>query len=455
MSTPPSGQRRASLHTLGCRLNQSETRLLEDQLRAAGYTIVPFGQPAELGVLNTCTVTAQADLKCRYEIRRFRRCNPGAFLAVTGCYAESGHRRLGQMEGIDLILGNRHKLNLLEYLADGARNAAPVVIRERLDRDDFTIPFAGDWPFPQRANLKVQDGCDFVCGFCIIPRVRGPARSRDWSNLIEEARRLAKRGARELVLTGVNVGTYSSCGYGIVEMVDALGAIEGLDRLRLSSIEPTTVPEALLDRMADPAHRLQPYLHLPLQSGCNRILKEMRRRYSIFEYEDFARLALARVPELCLGTDILIGHPGESREDFETTCAFFQRLPFAYAHVFTYSERERTPAARREDQVPVAERQRRSARLRSLSARQRQLWNARFAGQEMEVLIEDPQPDGLCGYTSNYIRVVMPLPENPDAWRNRLARVRLHRAVGDFVEGQLLDVASVPSTAGLLAGAAV
>ncbi|MGF1450198.1 MAG: MiaB/RimO family radical SAM methylthiotransferase [Opitutales bacterium] len=450
--------RRASLHTLGCRLNQSETRLLEDQLRAAGYRIVPFGQPADLGVINTCTVPAQADLKCRYEIRRFRRRNPQAFLAVIGCYAESGYRVLSAIDGIDLILGNRDKLNLLDYLGDGTRNPAPVLIRQRLDRDDFTIPLAGDAPFPQRVNLKVQDGCDFVCGFCIIPRVRGPARSRDWQDLLVEARQLVRRGVRELVLTGVNIGTYSSHGYDIVALVDALDALDGLWRIRISSIEPTTVPDALLDRMAAADHCLQPYLHLPLQAGCDRILREMRRRYSLSEYEEFARQAVARVPDLCLGTDILVGHPGESDEDFAATCAFFLRLPFAYAHVFTYSERERTLAARRTDSVPTVERQRRSARLRSIATRQRQLWNAQFIGCEMDVLIEDPQPDALCGYTANYIRVATPLPPTPVNWRNRLARVKLSRTVGEFVEADLLGLheSGAPvSTAGLLAGAAV
>ncbi|MGF1484721.1 MAG: tRNA (N(6)-L-threonylcarbamoyladenosine(37)-C(2))-methylthiotransferase MtaB [Opitutales bacterium] len=430
--------RRASLHTLGCRLNQSETRLLEERLQAAGYEVVPFGETAELGIINTCTVTAQAELKCRYEIRRFLRKNPRAFLAVTGCYAESGHRVLATMPGVDLILGNQNKLSLPDYLGDGSKNSVPVVIRDRLTREDFTIEAAGDWPFAQRANLKVQDGCDFVCGFCIIPRVRGPARSRDWSDLLAEARQLARRGVRELVLTGVNIGTYSSGGYNLVDMVDALADMPGLARVRISSIEPTTVDAALFQRMADPAHNLQPYLHLPLQSGCDRVLREMRRRYSTSEYADFVRQAMAWVPDLCLGTDVLVGHPGETPDDFEATCRYFQALPFAYAHVFTYSERERTPAARRTDSVPMAERQRRSAHLRQLSAQRRLDWNRQYLGRTLPVLFEDPR-DGFCpGYTANYIRVMVPAPAAGRDLRNTLRYVRLDNAIGDFVEGTLL-----------------
>ncbi len=270
---------RASLHTLGCRLNQSETHALREKLTEAGYEIVPFGQDAELGIINTCTVTAQADSKCRQSIRNFVKRNPGAFTAVVGCYSQMGAKEVAGIDGVDLIVGNQDKLGVLDYIGDGTKNELPVIVREKIDRRDFTMNFAGERPFNQRANLKVQDGCDFVCSFCIIPFARGRARSRDLADLMREVDSQVARGVRELVLTGVNIGTYANSGLDVLGLVDALDAVDGLDRIRISSIEPTTVPWELFERMADPAHALLPYLHLPLQSGSDRILGEMRRRY--------------------------------------------------------------------------------------------------------------------------------------------------------------------------------
>jgi len=429
-------RRRASFYTLGCRLNQYETKLLSDQAEAAGYTIVPFGEPADLVILNTCTVTAQADLKCRYEIRKILRKNPQAYCAVVGCYSQMGYRELAEIEGVDLILGNHDKLNVFDYIAEEKAERA-VIVRERIDPSDFSLRIVGERPFPYRANLKVQDGCDFMCSFCIIPFARGRARSRAWENLLEEAHNLAARGVCELILTGVNIGTYNSDGRGIVEMVDALNAVPGIERIRISSIEPTTIPEDLFPRMADPAHALLPFLHIPLQSGCDRILQEMRRRYTWREFADFIDLADRSVPDLCIGTDILVGFPGESEADFTETCKRFLDSPFAYTHVFTYSERGNTPAARRSDSVDTKERQRRSALLRELSARRRREYAQRFLGREMQVLFEDPAEGHWPGYTPNFIRV---LAKDERHLRNRMATVRLERICADYVEGCVLEV---------------
>lgn len=457
---------RASLHTLGCRLNQSESQLLRDGLTARGYALVAFGEPADVGIIQTCTVTGLAEAKARQEIRRFTRRNPEAFTAVIGCYAETGARELATLGGIDLIVGNQDKMAVLDHLGLG-KNESPVVLRERISRDDFSITFAGERPFPQRANLKVQDGCSFVCSFCIIPRARGPARSRDWENTLAEARSLVARGVRELVLTGVNIGTYESGGNGIVELVDALDEITGLDRIRISSIEPTTVPPELLERMADPRHRLMPFLHLPLQSGCDEILSAMRRRYTVAEYLAFAQEAHRRVPDLCLGTDLLVGFPGETEAMFDETCQVFAGGPFAYTHVFSYSERPGTLAARAEGAVPIPERQRRSAFLRRLSEQQRRAFAERHLGQTVSVLFENPQPMPSTrrvgrhenapkyavagsgpdrrtepapsvlypGLTENYVRVVVVDP-GVDL-RNELVDVQLDRCLADFVEGRL------------------
>ena len=431
--------KRASIHTLGCRLNQSESFLLRDQLEARGYRMVPFGEEAELGIVNTCTVTNLADAKCRNVIRSFVRKNPKAFTAVVGCYSQMGHKAIAEIPGVDLIVGNQDKLSVLDYV-DLGKNEVPLIVRDRIDKTDFSIHFAGDWPFNKRANLKVQDGCDFMCSFCIIPFARGRARARDFDNLLDEARSLAGRGVREVVLTGVNIGTYVHEGRGILEMVDALNAVPGIDRIRISSIEPTTIPEELFGLMRDPLHALLPFLHIPLQSGVDRILRAMRRKYSVAEYLEFIHRANEAVPDLCLGTDIMVGFPGETGEEFAETCRVFRENPFAYCHVFSFSEREGTPAERMAGAVPVPERARRSAGLRRLSAQRRREYYGNRLGQSLPVLFEDPKPELWTGYTGNYIRVVVPAGDVPDErgdLRNRIGRVRLERLSADFVEGRL------------------
>ncbi len=431
--------KRASVHTLGCRLNQSESVLLREKLEADGYRIVPFGEEAELGIINTCTVTNLADAKCRNAIRSFIRKNPRAFTAVVGCYSQMGHKAIAEIPGVDLVIGNQDKLSVLDHVGFG-KNETPVIVRDRIDKTDFTIRFAGELPFKKRANLKVQDGCDFMCSFCIIPFARGRARARDFANLVDEARSLAERGVRELVLTGVNIGTYDHGGRGILEVVDALNGVPGIDRLRISSIEPTTIPEELFCRMRDPEHALLPFFHIPLQSGCDRILGEMRRKYSVSEYLDFIHLARDSVSDLCIGTDIMVGFPGETAGEFDETCRVFRENPFAYCHVFTFSEREGTPAERMDGAVPVPERARRSAFLRRLSAGRRHDYYEQHLGRTMRVLFEDPKPGLWTGYTDNYIRVVVDaesVPAGTGNLTNRTAEVRLEKISADFVEGRL------------------
>ena len=426
---------RASLYTHGCRLNQAETELLRQQLQRRGYSIVPFDKPTDLAIINTCTVTREAESKCRQSIRKLLRHSPQAFVAVIGCYSQTGADALAAIEGVDLIIGNNEKLRVLDYVGYG-KNKPPVILRERIHKEDFSIDFVGDLPTDQRANLKVQDGCDFGCAFCIIPRARGRARSRDFNNLLAEARTLTANGVQEIILTGVNIGTYSSSGYDFLKLVDALDAIDGLHRIRISSIEPTTTPTQLLDRMNNPAHALLPYLHLPLQSGSDAVLQRMHRRYTIQEYVDFIAKAQRHVPDLCLGTDIMVGHPGETETDFQQSCRIFCEQPFAYCHVFSYSERPGTPSARRNDSVPSNERQRRSAYLRRLSARKRHAFNTRFLGQTLEVLFERHHGEGLySGYTSNFIRIHCHSTESNLI--NQRLPVKLECLDGESVKGSI------------------
>lgn len=433
--------KRASIHTLGCRLNQSETALLLDRLAEAGYEVVPFGEPADLGIVHTCTVTLEADAKSRKLVRQFVRANPNAYTAVIGCYAQMGSAALAEIAGVDLIVGNQEKLNVLDYVGAG-KNERPLIVRDRLLRDDFTIDTIDSdaVPFRHRANLKVQEGCDFMCSFCIIPFARGRARSRDLENLVDEARTLVHRGAKEIVLTGVNVGEYKSVAGAIVDVVDRLNNLDGLERIRISSIEPTTISNALLDRMADPEHRLVPYLHIPMQSGSDHVLSAMRRRYTRAEFFEFVREAARRVPDIGIGTDVLVGFPGETEDDFEQTLELFLESPCFYAHVFKYSERPGTASVRIAGKVDARMANARSARLRKVSAQKEAAFHESHTGRVLDVLFEERENGHWTGYTANYIRVGV---ASAASLENMIASVRLNGLLGDIMVGELQ---AAPST---------
>ncbi len=430
------GTRRASLHTLGCRLNHAETALLEDQLRERGYEIVPFGEEADLGIINTCTVTGEADAKSRKLIRAFIRRNPSAFTAVIGCYSQTGHRELAKIEGIDLIVGSDEKLRVLDYI-DHAKRPVPEVRKERVRERGFVAPAVRGAAAVHRANLKIQDGCDFMCSFCIIAFARGRARSRHFENILEEARALVAGGMREIVLTGVNIGVYTDAYTGvdrsIVEVVDALNDIEGLARIRFGSLEPTTIPAELLDRMASPAHRLVPYLHIPLQSASNRILDLMKRRYTREEFAQFVELARARVPGICIGTDVMAGFPGETDDDFAETLDFLREGPVDYAHVFKYSERPGTASARLPGKLDARTINRRAASARRVAERKRRLFYEAHVGRVVPVLFEEHRDGYWFGYTGNYVRVAARSEED---WSNRILPIRLSVVLGDAVAGE-------------------
>ena len=427
---------RASVRSLGCRLNQYEGVALEGKLRDAGYEVVEFGEEAELGVINTCTVTNEADAKSRNAIRRFNRKNPGALTVVVGCYSQVSANEVAMVDGVDYVIGNHDKLNFLHYL-EPEKPDVPVIIRDRIDREDFTMGFVGDTNFEQRANLKIQDGCDFMCSFCIIPFARGRARAREYEDLVSEAKEMLTKGVREIVLTGVNLGTYHSQGYDFLALLDSLSSLGGLDRLRISSIEPTTIPEEMFAWMADPAHPLMPFLHVPLQSCSDPILSKMKRKYRIGEMEAFFARALEAIPRVCIGTDLMVGYPGESESHFQETCDRFMSFPLSYCHVFTYSERDGTPAAKQVDHVPMDIRRQRSAHLRRLSASKRMDFHQKHLGEEVEVLLENPRNGTYSGYTDHYLKVVV--PESPQGLENRIARVLLKDARPEFCLGELLS----------------
>ncbi|MGH7166100.1 MAG: tRNA (N(6)-L-threonylcarbamoyladenosine(37)-C(2))-methylthiotransferase MtaB [Nitrospiraceae bacterium] len=400
--------RRASLQTVGCRLNQAETALLADRLKKDGYQLVGPGEPTDLFVLNTCSVTDNAESDCRHLIRRTLWHSPQAFVAVTGCYAQTGAEALRQVPGIDLIVGAQYKMDLPDYLPPPhalQKLPSPQLLHQRkIDRNDFVLPGTGDYE-STRANLKVQDGCDFMCSFCLIPFARGHQRSRRLDDVLREAEELASRGHKELVLTGVNVGQYACGGRSLLDLVKELEGIAGVERIRISSIEPTTIPDALLDYMAT-SSKLCRYLHVPLQSGDDGILRAMNRRYTVRGYAAFVEKAARLVPELGLGTDLMVGFPGEGEREFANTQAVASDLPFSYFHVFTFSKRPGTAAARMTGTVHLATVKARGRALSALSRAKRLAFYQRQIGRTVTVLFESNKPTGLwTGLTSNFTRL--------------------------------------------------
>ena len=429
--------KRASLHTLGCRLNQAETTVLAARLQHDGYRVVEFGEPTDLLVVNTCSVTEDAERTCRYVIRKTLKHSPDAFVAVTGCYAQTGVQELRTIPGIDLIVGNQFKWDLPSFLpAPHAlkKQPDPEILHTRtIDREDFTLPEYGT-PDSTRAMLKIQDGCNVMCSFCLIPFARGHERSRLRDDVIREAKILVAGGYRELVLTGVNIGRYRQGELDLVGLIAQLETIEGLDRIRISSIEPTTITDALIDRMAS-SSKLCPYLHIPLQSGDDTILSSMNRPYSVNEFIHLIHRAVSEIPHLGLGTDIMVGFPGETEGAFEHTLDIARTLPFSYFHVFTYSQRPGTAATKLPDQVPITVARGRAKILAALSRLKKLAFAERYIGSTVSVLFESGYVDGLrSGVTANFLKVSV--PSSLDL-TNHLKEVRIIGASDRWALGRL------------------
>jgi threonylcarbamoyladenosine tRNA methylthiotransferase MtaB len=424
----------ASFHSLGCRLNQTEAALWAGAFRGKGYSIVEWGEPADLVVINTCSVTERGESHCRSAIRQALRRRSDAFVVVTGCYAQVGLEALRAIEGVDMVVGTEYKDKFPAFIDEPRKLEEPVVLHSSLiDDSDFEIDATGYY-HTTRANLKVQDGCDFFCSFCIIPFTRGRERSRKLGDLLREARELVSEGYQELVLTGVNIGRYEFSGTTFDGMVEKLEEIEGLSRIRITSIEPTTIEPGLVERMGR-SEKLCPYFHVPLQSGDAAVLEAMGRRYSPDSYRDFLESVVETVPDVGLGTDVIVGFPGETDESFARTYRFLDGLPFAYFHVFSYSKRYGTRAARLEEHVSTETIKERSRRLRELSARKRFEFQSRYLGRSVEVLFEQQDDNGLwTGLTSNYMRVGV---VSREPLRNQIRSVAVEAAGKELAIGSL------------------
>lgn len=426
--------RTVSLHTLGCKLNHAETSAIGERFAGAGYGLVEFGGRSDIVVINSCSVTENADKECRQLVRRALRANPDAFVVVTGCYAQLQPEELASIEGVDLVAGSAEKYRLLEIESTfQKRGLATVAVGEISNADAFGPAFTGRLDGRTRSFLKVQDGCDYNCSFCTIPLARGASRSQSIAATIEQANRLVSDGYREIILTGVNVGDYDAPDGGdLLRLLQRLHDVEGLERLRVSSIEPNLLTPEII-KLAAESDRMAPHFHIPLQSGSDAVLSRMRRRYKSELYHERVEAIIAAMPDAAIGVDVIVGFPGETEEEFQATFEFLHALPVAYLHVFTYSERENTPAATFGEAVPVAERRRRTRQLRTLSEKKRGAFAMRFLGMVRPVLVESHDGgDHLEGYTDNYIRTSVPFDP---ALPGNIVPVRLDEFNGEVVLG--------------------
>lgn len=400
-----------AFHTLGCKLNFAETSTIARDFQEKGYEKVGFSEPADVYVINTCSVTENADRECKTIVRSALKQNPDAFVVVVGCYAQLKPDEVGRIEGVDLVLGATEKFKVTDYLNDLTKKDFGEVHSCEINEADF---FVGSYSIGDRtrAFLKVQDGCDYKCTYCTIPLARGISRSDKLENVLHNAREIAAQCIKEIVLTGVNVGDYGKGEFGnkkhehtFLDLVKALDEVEGIHRIRISSIEPNLLKDETIKFVAN-SKRFVPHFHIPLQSGSNIILKKMKRRYLRELYAERVATIKQYMPHACIGVDVIVGFPGETDELFMETYNFLNELPISYLHVFTYSERVNTEAFEMDGAVPMIERKRRNKMLRILSAKKRRAFYESQLGKTLEVLFEGENKEGyISGFTQNYVRV--------------------------------------------------
>jgi threonylcarbamoyladenosine tRNA methylthiotransferase MtaB len=420
--------KKVGFYTLGCKLNFSETATIARSFEGEGFQRVDFEDVADVYVINTCSVTENADKQFKQVVRKALKLNPDAFVAAVGCYAQLKPEELAAVDGVDLVLGATEKFKLTDYLNDlTKKDSGAIHACEISDANFYVSSYSkGD---RTRAFLKVQDGCDYKCTYCTIPLARGISRSDTLNNVLENARKLAADGIKEIVLTGVNIGDYGKGEFGnkrhehtFLDLVQALDEVEGVERLRISSIEPNLLKNDTISFVAK-SRTFVPHFHIPLQSGSNTILKKMKRRYLRELYQDRVQIIRELMPNACIGVDVIVGFPGETDELFLETYHFLNNLDISYVHVFTYSERENTEAASMSDVVPSQIRSKRSKMLRGLSVKKRRAFYESQLNTFHSVLFEGENKEGyIHGFTENYIKVKAPW--NPELV-NTVHRVQL------------------------------
>ena len=409
----------AAFHTLGCKLNFAETSTIARQLTGAGYQKVSFDEPAHVYIINTCSVTENADRECKFHVKRAMKANPDGLVVILGCYAQLKPEEISAITGVDLVLGAKEKFNILSYLDDLQKSESAGIIHScEIDEADF---FIGSYSIGDRtrAFLKVQDGCDYKCTYCTIPLARGISRSDTIESVVKNATEIAQKGIKEIVLTGVNIGDYGKGEFGnkkhehtFLDLITELDQVEGIERIRISSIEPNLLKNESIELVAK-SKRFVPHFHIPLQSGSDDLLKKMKRRYMSGLYADRVAKIREVMPDSCIGVDVIVGFPGETEEKFLETYNFLNELPISYLHVFTYSERENTEASEMDGVIPIPERKRRNKMLRILSEKKKMAFYQTQLGKTLSVLWEHENKNGLMfGFTENYVRVQKPFDQN-------------------------------------------
>ena len=400
--------KKVAFYTLGCKLNFSETSSIGRIFKDAGYETTPFNSQADVYVINTCSVTDHADKKCRKVVKEALKHSPNAYITIVGCYAQLKPKEISEIPGVDMVLGAAEKFNIIEHINDLTKQEKTIIHNAPIDEmNQFVSAFSiGD---RTRTFLKVQDGCDYSCTFCTIPLARGASRSGKIEDIVKQAEEIAASGVKEIVLTGVNIGDF-----GIrdgkrqdkfLDLVKALDEVQGIDRIRISSIEPNLLANEVIEFVAQ-SKRFVPHFHMPLQSGSNKILAQMRRRYKRELYAERVAKIKSLMPNCCIGVDVIVGFPGETREDFIDTYNFLNEMDISYLHVFTYSERENTIAAQMEGAVPGAQRSDRSKMLHILSEKKRRGFYEENLTAVGEVLFESDIKDGyMHGFSKNYVKV--------------------------------------------------
>jgi threonylcarbamoyladenosine tRNA methylthiotransferase MtaB len=420
--------KKVAFYTLGCKLNFSETSTIARSFENEGFQRVEFEEVADIYVINTCSVTENADKRFKTIVKHAQKANEHAFVIAVGCYAQLKPEELAAVDGVDLVLGATEKFKITDYLNDLTKNDHGEVHSCEIDEADF---YVGSYSIGDRtrAFLKVQDGCDYKCTYCTIPLARGISRSDRLENVLQNASEISEQGIKEIVLTGVNIGDYGKGEFGnkkhehtFLELVQALDEVEGIERLRISSIEPNLLKNETIDFVAS-SNTFVPHFHIPLQSGSDDMLKRMRRRYLSDLYVDRVNKIKSVMPDACVGVDVIVGFPGETDEHFLETYNFLQKLDISYLHVFTYSERDNTPAAEMDGVVPLKVRKKRSKMLRGLSAKKRRAFYESQLGNTSTVLFEGENKSGyIHGFTENYVKVKAPW--NPEMV-NTLKKVNL------------------------------
>ncbi len=422
--------KKVAFYTLGCKLNFSETSTLSRLFEEGGYAKVDFEENPDIFIINTCSVTENADKKCKQLVRRALKINPEALVAIVGCYAQLKPEEIGKIPGVDLVLGANEKFNVLDHIEKLDKKQENSIVQ--FDSIKKTTEFVPSFSYGDRTRsfLKVQDGCDYFCTFCTIPLARGKSRNASISETVEEAKKIALTEIKEVVLTGVNIGDFGQGGTEtFFQLIQHLDLVEGIDRFRISSIEPNLLTNEIIEFCLNDSQRFVPHFHIPLQSGSNKLLKAMRRKYLRELYAERVVKIKEIEPTCCIGVDVIVGFPGETDEEFMETVSFLKDLDISYLHVFTYSERANTTAIKMDEAVPMDVRKERSKILHLLSDRKKRLFYEQNIGNIRTALIESEQDEGwMYGFTENYVKIRIPFDATI---ANQFKKIRLTKVNSD------------------------